>query len=499
MRRILMIEVSKFFLQEHFNSSLLDYARVQRWYAHKALKATRLEILSAFPLDSSHLIIALICEITFAGDEKALYYIPVEISEMEDENAIGSFVINGECISLRDAFLSRRYADSLLDNFMIGARISDEGCSISFSVIDSFGKPLNREFRPIKSEQSNSSFIIGNSIIIKNYRNIKPGENPDIDIPEKLFAHGAFRETPAPMGDVAYYGKSGKIYLAYASRFIADSEDAWSRYNRLFSDLLRRNSAGDNFEGKFQTEFIQAAGNLGRLTGRMHSALSSIDGPSFTPEEVGKKDITGITSQIRVYLETAGSMMEERKSISSQLRGSHASDKWLRSLEYAEDYLLSKLRGSHAQKIRVHGDYHLGQILMAGDSYYVIDFEGEPMKNISERIRKYPPEKDIAGMIRSLDYLLQSIFKMKRNGGVEEFINSTRVRAEKVFVDAYREAINSNLELLGTDPGFAEMLLKMFVAEKSAYELVYELNNRPEWIEVPLNSVSRILNEFKIK
>ena len=192
-------------------------------------------------------------------------------------------------------------------------------------------------------------------------------------------------------------------------------------------------------------------------------------------------------------------MIEERKSISSQLGGSPASNKWLRSLEYAENYLLSKLRGSHAQKIRVHGDYHLGQILMAGDSYYVIDFEGEPMKNISERIRKYPPEKDIAGMIRSLDYLLQSIFKMKRNGGVEEFINATRVRAEKALVDAYSEAINGNLELLGTDPGFAEMLLKMFVTEKSAYELVYELNNRPGWIEVPLNSILRIFNEFKIK
>lgn len=494
-----MIEVSKSFLQDHFNSSLLDYASVQRWYAHKASNAKKLEILSAFSLDNSNTVIALICEITFAGDEKALYYIPVEISETEDENAIGSFVINGECITMKDAFLSSRYADSLLDNFMIGARISDEGCFLSFSVTDSFGKPPNHEFRLVKSEQSNSSFIIGNSVIIKNYRNIKPGENPDIDVPEKLFANGAFLETPAPMGDVAYYGKSGKFYIAYASRFIADSEDAWSRYNRLFSDMLGRNSAGDNFEEKFQTEFIQAAGNLGRLTGRMHRALSSIESPSFTPEEVVEKDITGITSQIRVHLETAGSMIEERKSISSRLGGSPASDKWLRSLEYAENYLLSKLRGSHAQKIRVHGDYHLGQILMAGDSYYVIDFEGEPMKNISERIRKYPPEKDIAGMIRSLDYLLQSIFKMKRNGGVEEFINATRVRAEKALVDAYREAINSNLELLGTDPGFAEMLLKMFVTEKSAYELVYELNNRPGWIEVPLNSILRIFNEFKIK
>jgi maltose alpha-D-glucosyltransferase/alpha-amylase len=498
-RRILMTEVSKAFLQEHFNSSLLRYASSRRWYAHKAVKAKKLKILSAFSLDRSDTIRALVCEITFAGDEKALYFIPVEISETEDDNAIGSFVVNSERITLTDAFLSSRYAESLLHNFLLGAKIFDGDSYISFSATDSFTVPQNQEFRVIKSEQSNSSFIIGDSIIIKNYRNIKPGENPDIDVPEKLFAQGEFHETPAPMGDVAYYGRSGKIYLAYASRFIAGSEDAWSHYNWLFSDLLRRNTADHSFEEKFMVEFIKAADSLGRLTGRMHRALSSVGGLPFTPEEVNEKDITGVARQIREYLENARAMIEEREDIYTLGRMNFSSEKWSAPLEYAEDYLLSKLRESHAQKIRVHGDYHLGQILMAGGSYYVIDFEGEPMKDISERIRKYPPEKDIAGMIRSLDYLLQSVFKLNGVDGHEEFINITRVRAENVFVDAYRESVGHYRELLGSDPEFADMMLKMFVAEKSAYELVYELNNRPLWVKVPLNSVSRIFSEFKVK
>ena len=494
-----MTEVSKAFLQEHFNSSLLRYASSRRWYAHKAVKAKKLKILSAFSLDRSDTIRALVCEITFAGDEKALYFIPVEISETEDDNAIGSFVVNSERITLTDAFLSSRYAESLLHNFLLGAKIFDGDSYISFSATDSFTVPQNQEFRVIKSEQSNSSFIIGDSIIIKNYRNIKPGENPDIDVPEKLFAQGEFHETPAPMGDVAYYGRSGKIYLAYASRFIAGSEDAWSHYNWLFSDLLRRNTADHSFEEKFMVEFIKAADSLGRLTGRMHRALSSVGGLPFTPEEVNEKDITGVARQIREYPENARAMIEEREDIYTLGRMNFSSEKWSAPLEYAEDYLLSKLRESHAQKIRVHGDYHLGQILMAGGSYYVIDFEGEPMKDISERIRKYPPEKDIAGMIRSLDYLLQSVFKLNGVDGHEEFINITRVRAENVFVDAYRESVGHYRELLGSDPEFADMMLKMFVAEKSAYELVYELNNRPLWVKVPLNSVSRIFSEFKVK
>ena len=498
-RRTLMTEASKAFLQEHFSSSLLGYAISRRWYAHKAIKAERLEILSAFSLDSSGTIKALVCEITFAGDWRALYFIPVEISEKEDDNAIGSFVINGGRITLTDAFLSRRYAESLLANFLLGANVYDGDSHISFSVTDSFYAPQNREFRVIKSEQSNSSFILGNSIIIKNYRNIKPGENPDIDVPEKLFAQGGFRETPEPMGDVAYYGRSGKIYLAYASRFIPDSEDAWSRYNRLFSDLLRRSTEDHSFEEKFPVEFIRAADSLGKLTGRMHRALSSIGSQNFTPEGVEETDITRVTNQIREYLENARAMIGEREDISTRVRMKFALDKWSPTLEYAEDYLLSKLRESHAQKIRVHGDYHLGQILMAGDSYYVIDFEGEPMKDISERIRKYPPEKDIAGMIRSLDYLLQSVFKLNGIGGSEEFINSTRVRAENAFVDAYRETVGADLGLLGSDPEFADMMLRMFVAEKSAYELLYELNNRPDWVKVPLNSISRIFREFKMK
>ncbi|MHB1708321.1 MAG: hypothetical protein ACYCT2_02455 [Thermoplasmataceae archaeon] len=494
-----MTEVSKAFLQEHFNSSLLGYASSRRWYAHKALKAKKLEILSAFPLNRSGTIIALVCEITFAGDEKASYFIPVEISGTEDVNSIGSIVINGERITLADAFLSRGYAESLLHNFLLGAKIFDGDSYISFSVTDSFTIPQNQEFRVIKSEQSNSSFILGNSIIIKNYRNIKPGENPDIDVPEKLFAQDEFRETPAPLGDLTYYDISGKIYLAYASRFIADSEDAWSHYNRLFSDLLRRSTADRSFEKKFLDEFIRAAGSLGRLTGRMHRALSSIGSPLFMPEEVKEKDITSITSQIREYLENAIVMIGERKDICTQLRMDFEEDKWSSQLGYAEDYLLSKLRECHAQKIRVHGDYHLGQILMAGDSYYVIDFEGEPMKDISERIKKYPPEKDIAGMIRSLDYLLQSVFKLSGIVGLEEFINATRVRAENVFVDAYRESVGLDWGLIGSDTKFADMMLKMFVAEKSAYELVYELNNRPDWVNVPLNSVLRIFSQFKVK
>jgi trehalose synthase-fused probable maltokinase len=568
MRRILMTEVSKAFLQEHFNSSLLEYAISQRWYAHKAIKAKKLEILSAFPLNRSGTIVALVCEITLAGEEKASYFIPVEISETEGNDTIGSFVVNDKRITLKDAFLSSRYAESLLHNFLLGAKVFDGDSYISFSATDSFAVPQNQEFRVIKSEQSNSSFILGNSIIIKNYRNIKPGENPDIDVPKKLFAQTEFRETPAPMGDVTYYGRSGKIYLAYASRFIADSEDAWSLYNRLFSGLLRRSDADHSLEEKFLAEFIEAAGSLGSFTGRMHHALSSIGSSAFTPERVNENDITTVAGQIRKYLERAGVLIGERKDISTGLRLNFESVKWEAPLEYAEDYLLSKLRESHAQKIRVHGDYHLGQILMAGGSYYVIDFEGEPMKDISERVKKYPPEKDNAGMIRSLDYLLQSVYKSSGILGAEGLINAARVRAENVFIDAYkkmikkgptfseendcemsinsggktkpaptgsgdltpdkpiekgerlfkttqmheggtsdpsgrrgcqRESVGLDGELLGSDPEFADMMLRIFVAEKSAYELVYELNNRPDWVEVPLHSISRIFGEFKVK
>jgi len=489
-----MIKLPKEFIEQHFNHLILKYAEKQRWYSHKSMQANALNVLEAFSLNDSNTILALMCRISYITGQEALYYIPVEVSSVPEGEFIGLFSENGSILVLRDAFLSRSYAESLMNNFTLGSKLYDGTSSLLFTRIAYFTKPENSGSRIVSTEQSNSSLIVGNSIIIKSYRNLKRGENPDIEVPVRLAELGEFKETPKPAGYVTYSGKAGKIYVAYASEFIYGSIDAWSYYNGLFGGLLSDTAPKNEYAETFQNEFLQAASSLGRLTARMHRALSHVNDPSFAPRDIEESDISGAISRIREYLETAGKLISNRNEIGHVRKTSFVRNIQTSGLETIGNRILTGIRDSHAKKIRVHGDYHLGQVLVSEGRYYVIDFEGEPLRSIEERIMQFPPVKDVAGMLRSLDYLLEFVCRGLNSGVKRKFVDELRNMSEKAFISSYRESLGDSIALLGSNEGFHELLLRLFVVEKAAYELIYELNNRPSWAWVPMKAITRMLH-----
>ena len=218
---------------------------------------------------------------------------------------------------------------------------------------------------------------------------------------------------------------------------------------------------------------------LGKITGEMHRTLSNIDDNAFKPERLNYDDIDNVIDDIMKNLGNA------KRKIYDIIKNNVDFDK----IKNTTKYIVSR---NNVFKIRVHGDYHLGQVLL-GDKLYIIDFEGEPMRVMNERIKKHCALKDVAGMIRSLGYLISFINKDNyiNSGDMDKIRNTIKSN----FVSSYRNE-TKNLNLYPENVDEFNELLNIYIFQKASYELLYEMNNRPSWIYIPLNEINSILNNF---
>ena len=300
------------------------------------------------------------------------------------------------------------------------------------------------EPRRLTGEQSNTSVLFGDAIILKHFRRLAAGVNPDVEITRFLTERTAFRHTPRLLGSLEYRDADGAWALAMAQDLVAESRDGW-RW------LLERLSARD--------AALPALTRLGRRTAELHLALAS-DGqdPAFAPERITPADVAAWTAGVQRQLDAARGALGGRlpDGVAPRVDG------------------LAGLVG--AARLRHHGDFHLGQTLAVrdGDDWVLIDFEGEPLRPLEERRRKHTPLRDVAGMLRSLGYAAASA---PAPGGWEE-------QARAAFLDGYRTAAGRAPFLPGDETAFTRALAVLEI-EKAAYEIVYEANNRPDWVAIP--------------
>jgi trehalose synthase-fused probable maltokinase len=317
---------------------------------------------------------------------------------------------------------------------------------------------------PMRGEQSNTSIRFGDSLILKLFRRLHYGPNPDVEIGRFLTERTTFRGTPGVAGSIEYRDASGAgASLALLQQFEANVGDAWtSTVARLIAVV----------DGADMEESVERIALLARTTADLHLALASGDG-DFSPEVIDADDTTAWREAVIVELDTALTALAAR-DISVDTSGLHAD----------ADGIACAL-GS--LKIRHHGDYHLGQVLERVDgSYAIIDFEGEPAKPLDRRREKRSPLRDVAGMLRSFDY---ARFAALRSGDAAHRVRVARAaswyeRARHAFLDRYVETVRRDRPaLLPSDPIPA---LRAMELEKAAYEVLYELNNRPDWLPIPL-------------
>jgi maltose alpha-D-glucosyltransferase/alpha-amylase len=329
---------------------------------------------------------------------------------------------------------------------------------------------------PHRGEQSNTSLIIDGRYVLKLVRRLQPGPNPDVEIGRFLLKRARFRNVPALAGWLEYQRvQTPPITLAILQSYVPSECTGWEMAMRMLR-LQQTGSGAPEFPARL----------LGQRTAELHLALASeTEDREFRPEPLTPADVEAVVGRIREHLEL----------VRPSLGVLAVTNVDAQSLLEAEDRMWRQTKdvgvGPWGQKIRVHGDYHLGQVLWTGEDYWIIDFEGEPTRPLDERRAKHSPLKDVAGMLRSFDYAAQSLLRESpsdETGSLAESMAEWCRSVSSSFLKGYRETTEASA-LLPPDIGEFTKLLDLFLLDKVLYELHYELNNRPDWVEIPLRGI----------
>ncbi|UEM22486.1 4-alpha-glucanotransferase [Skermanella mucosa] len=326
-----------------------------------------------------------------------------------------------------------------------------------------------------RTEQSNTSIRIGSSAMLKGLRKLEPGLHPEVEVGRFLTGTAGFANTPALLGTIEQTDASGQpVALCVLQALVPDAEDAWGHV------LERAKTTPPD------PELLALVGRLGRRTAEMHHALASqTDDPAFQAEQVENGTIGEWVEAVRTMARTTLASLERAlPSLSPEVRGD------AERLLSRRDELMGRFdalapKDLEVSRTRLHGDYHLGQVLVSRGDVFIIDFEGEPMRPLAERRAKHSPLRDVAGMLRSFAYAAATA-KPDRPEDWTRTVNAA-------FLDAYREAVKG-APGYPEDPAHADSLLRLFLFEKALYEVGYELANRPDWVAIPLKGVTELLD-----
>jgi trehalose synthase-fused probable maltokinase len=308
--------------------------------------------------------------------------------------------------------------------------------------------------------------VFDEALVLKLFRRLEAGDNPELEMLRFLTQRG-FPNIAELAGWISYRGELMDATLGVVQRFVAGAQDGW--------ELALEEIGSD------PDVFVARMAELGAVIGRMHTALAS-DGsdPAFAPEEPSQESTSLITATIDEQIERMFVDLPESEALAPIAnRGEDVRDRLS---------LLSHV-GSGGRLIRQHGDLHLGQTVLAPDKWVVLDFEGEPARPLIERRRKRSPLRDVAGMMRSFAYAASAAELQRGTPAPEGWEERTR----EAFLTGYFGAVDSSL--LPPGEAAARTLLTIFELEKAVYELRYELNNRPDWVRIPVAGIARLLEE----
>lgn len=323
----------------------------------------------------------------------------------------------------------------------------------------------------LRGEQSNTSIRFGDALIMKLFRRVQFGPNPEVEVGWFLTEHSHFRGTPPLVGSATYVDASGReASLAILQGFERNRGDAWTTTLARLRDVL---DGGEPFES------LSAMARLGRTTGELHLALAGGD-REFEAEPITDADVTAWRQAIVSEIQTAVKALDARRTPVD-----------VSPLMVRVDGIAA-LRG--ALKTRHHGDYHLGQVLEREDgTFVIIDFEGEPAKPLAQRRDKRSPLRDVAGMLRSFDYARHAALGASATISLPLGRVATAadwyVAAREAFLSEYLTTVRLHPGLM---PSHTAEALAALELEKAAYEVLYELNNRPDWLAIPLAALTSV-------
>jgi maltokinase len=445
--------------------ALEEWVVAQRWFGSKAREVVHLGVLDVVPLRlEPRLLASVMVESRFAPGTHEVYQVPVAYRPVEEGWSAGA-IAEADGMTIYDALSDPEEGQALLELMRANARLESEDAVSEFHWVEGTRDPgPSAVVRPMGAEQSNSSLVFDEALALKLYRRVEAGINPELEL-LRFLTERNFESVPALAGWYEYTGRLMEATLGVMQEFLPGARDGWElALDELSSD---------------PEEFLGRVRALGEVTGRLHSALGSdASNPSFAPEEPSAESLGLLTATVDEEIERIFVELPEDEAV-EPIAG--------RGEEVREQLRLLTHVGSAGKVIRTHGDYHLGQTMLAERGWVVIDFEGEPARPLPERRRKRSPLRDVAGMMRSFAYAASASQILRGVQPPEDW----EQRAREEFLEAYLDAADPSL--LPASRHGVEQLLSVFELEKAVYELRYELNNRPDWVRIPVAGILRLL------
>jgi maltose alpha-D-glucosyltransferase/alpha-amylase len=364
--------------------------------------------------------------------------------------------------------------------------------------------PERPAVRRMDVEQSNTSVVIGERVMLKGYRRLHAGPQPELEIARFLDAVG-YRNTPDLYGYLEYADAANETTaLCILQQFVESQGDGWSAtlaYLERFFDRRKNLTAHDEgAQQDYHQIFLERAHTMGVRTAELHRAFATPTAdPGFASEPVTEDDLQAWSARARASATKAlDSLERELERVPAELR------EFAQSLLGRREELQTRLtlpsveELGNFQKTRYHGDFHLGQVLVVADDFKIVDFEGEPTRPLDERRIKGSPLRDVAGMLRSINYAAVAALRGATHDRGEDtsrlapFAMDWEDRSIEAFLAGYRGTI-AGCPSYPADRVQADRLLEFFILEKAFYEMSYELANRPAWVRIPLEGIRSIL------
>jgi maltose alpha-D-glucosyltransferase / alpha-amylase len=488
-----------------------------RWYPESLSKAIQPLLVSAIPF----------CDI---GDNRpwltffettqrgatSRYVLPIRIEwvrfdrERYNPRALAAVRQGAREGTLLDVATDEIFIALLLRNLAQALTVEDEELGIAlrleFRPTSRFtDKPVKQpqRIRAVETEQSNSTALVDEDYVVKIYRRLEPGINPEIEMGRFLTDVAGFANTPALLGTVELVEGEQRSAIGIVHAFVTNQGEAWTvtaaYLDRFVEEQRLLATNHESKQSEQQISYLRYMAQTGRRVAELHIALASNrELPEFVPEPTRPEDVQRWTDDIMARADRVFETLTQRRDTLKE-----ADRPLVAQFLAQQDSLPARLKALlpgdiDGLNIRHHGDFHLVQMLIVKDDIFIIDFEGEPRRSITERRRKAPAARDVAGLVRSIDYsvtaALDRALKVASDeqGKLALALADWRDRATATFLAAYRETM-AGQPLWPADPAAAERMLNFFLLEKAFYEIEYELAHRPDWLRVPLTGMLRIL------
>ncbi len=471
--------------------ALPAFIGAQRWYGDKARDLSQIDIAASSVVrhDRGYLVL-LNVTVAFSQGASAEYFVPLSVLPAGDPEVgiIGTIEGDGERWIVFDAVQTAGFRRWLLEE--LNRQGSDPTSRFRWTTTSAASDPLpaamRAESRLSSAQQSNSSIVYGNSVILKIFRRLSPGVNPEVELGRFLTTRTSFRNIPLLLGEWGYTAADGSSRsLAVAQSFIPSVGDGWSHTLNALNSPAAATDAD--------------ARRLGQLTAQLHLALASArSDDDLSPEPIRTEDAASWSERVNEAVTwTAQALRHVAGNHSGETRELIEAFLGLAPRLTAQASGFERLVGR--QKTRVHGDYHLGQTLRTtGGDFVILDFEGEPQRPIEERRAKTSPLKDVAGMLRSFGYARGAAEREAAAGtSPAEVVRSDLVAWERTtrraYVESYvAESRRGGAKYLPPSDDDIRQALAAWELDKALYEVNYELNNRPDWLALPLAATLKL-------